>query len=134
MKKVWIIPCSGIGKTYGSVARESAFMVTEDLCPEQTGIMALSRLVPSGHDDRFEIHDADCITIDGCKLACAAKVVAATGGNLICALQVLDVYRAHPELKPAGITELNEGGQKLARVIAYKIAAVVEGMEVKQNA
>jgi hypothetical protein len=43
--KALIIPCSGIGKTYGSVAREAAFWVTEDLRPEETHLLPLSLLV-----------------------------------------------------------------------------------------
>lgn len=133
-RNVWIVPCSGIGKTCGSVARESAFIVTEDLRPDKTRIMALSRLVPDDSDVRPDIRQADSITIDGCKLACAAKVVAETGGNVAYALQVLDVYRAHRELRPAGIAELNEGGKRLAAVLAEKVAALVDSMEEKHDA
>jgi uncharacterized metal-binding protein len=132
--KVWIVPCSGIGKSYGSVARESAFIVTEDLCPGRTAIMALSRLVPDDSDVRADIRGAKSITIDGCKLACAAKVVAGTGGVVSHALQVLDVYRVHRELKPSGIAELNEGGKKLAAVLADEVAALVDSIEEKHDA
>jgi uncharacterized metal-binding protein len=133
-KKAWIVPCSGIGKTYGSIARESAFIVTEELRPDATRIMALSRLVPEDSDARTDIRQADSITIDGCKLACAAKVVAEAGGKVAYALQVLDVYRAHREWKPAGIAELNEGGKKLAAVLAGEVAALVDSMEEKHDA
>ncbi len=132
--KVWIVPCSGIGKSYGSVARESAFIVTGDLLPERTGIMALSRLVPDDSDARADIRDSRCITIDGCRLACAAKVVAEAGGTVAHALQVLDVFREHRELKPAGIAELNEGGQQLAAVLAEEVAGLVGAMEAISNA
>ncbi len=33
-KRVVIVPCSGIGKTYGSVSREAAYDVTQDLRPD----------------------------------------------------------------------------------------------------
>jgi uncharacterized metal-binding protein len=133
-KRVLIVPCSGIGKTYGSVARESAFIVTENLRPEMTQIMALSRLVPEESDSRPDIERAISITIDGCKLACAAKVVAKMGGTVAHALQVLDAYRAHPDLKPDGIAELNEAGKKLAAVLAEEVAALVDTMEEKHDA
>jgi uncharacterized metal-binding protein len=133
-KKVYIVPCSGIGKTYGSVARESAFVVTEDLRPERTAIMALSRLVPDDSDVRSDIRQANSITIDGCSRACAAKVVAETGGTVAHALQVLEVYRANKELKPAGIAELNEDGKKLAAVLAGEAAALVDSMEENRDA
>jgi len=132
--KVYIVPCSGIGKAYGSVARESAFVVTEHLRPGRTAILALSRLVPDDSDARSDIRQAKSITIDGCKLSCAAKVVSETGGTVAHALQVLDVYRANKELKPAGISELNEDGKKLAVVIAEEVAALVDSMEENQNA
>ena len=45
------------------------------------------------------------------------------------ALQVIDVHRAHRELKPAGIAELNEGGKKLATVLAEEVAALVDAIE-----
>lgn len=128
-KKVWIVPCSGIGKTYGTVAREGAFIVTEDLRPGATRILPLSLLVPDDSDARAGITEATSVTIDGCKLACAAKIVAETGGTVAHALQVMDVYRANRELKPAGIAELNEGGKKLAAVLAEKVAALVDEIE-----
>jgi uncharacterized metal-binding protein len=133
-RKVWIVPCSGIGKSYGSVARESAFIVSEDLRAGTTGMVALSRLVPDDSDIRADIQGAEIITIDGCKLACASKVVSATGGLVVHALQVLDFYRANRELKPAGIAELNESGKKLAAVLAENVAALVDSMEENHDA
>jgi hypothetical protein len=50
------------------------------------------------------------------------------------ALLVLDVYRAHRELKPAGIAELNESGKRLAAILAEEVAALVDGMEEKHDA
>ena len=44
-RKVVIVPCSGIGKTYGSVSREAAYDVTEDLRPEDTQLISLAMLV-----------------------------------------------------------------------------------------
>ena len=44
-KRAVIVPCSGIGKTHGSVSREAAYLVTEDLRPEETQLVALSELV-----------------------------------------------------------------------------------------
>ena len=32
-RKVIIVPCSGIGKSYGTVSREAAYEVTEDSRP-----------------------------------------------------------------------------------------------------
>ena len=131
--KVWIVPCSGIGKTYGSVAREGAFIVTEELRPATAQIMPLALLVPEDSEARESVKKSESITIDGCKLACAAKVVAETGGTVAHAMQVLDVFREHRDLKPAGIAELNEGGKKLAAVLAEKVSALVEEIEKERQ-
>jgi len=38
------------------------------------------------------------------------------------------VYRCHKDLKPQGIAELNQGGQKLAHVLAEEVTVVVDGL------
>ena len=126
--KIPIIPCSGIGKSYGTVAREGAYAVTEDLCPEKTRLVPLALLVLGDEGARSALAGTEAITIDGCKLACAAKVVEESGGKVARKLQVLDVFRRHRNLKPSGIAELNEDGRKLARVLADEITELVEGM------
>ncbi len=125
--KVAIVPCSGIGKSYGSVAREAAFAVTEDLCPVKTRLLPLALLVLGEEEARALLGESAAITIDGCKLACAAKVVAASGGTVAHKVQVLDMHRRHRDLKPSGIAELDENGKKLARVLAEEIKELIEG-------
>ncbi len=128
IQKVLIVPCSGIGKTYGTVSREAAFMVTEDLRPGQTQMMPLALLVLGDDESRSAIHDCPAVTIDGCKLACAAHMVRQSGGMIVQEFAVLDVFRRHKDLKPQGIAVLNEGGQKLAQVLAEEISCVVDGI------
>ncbi|MBC8449768.1 MAG: hypothetical protein H8D78_18710 [Chloroflexi bacterium] len=127
-RKVVIVPCSGIGKTYGTVSREAAYEVTEDLRPGDTQLVALSLLVLGDEDARAAVAGSPAVTIDGCKLACAAKMVEESGGTIAQDFAVLDVYRRHRQLKPQGIAELNEAGHELARVLAEEIVAVVDGL------
>jgi uncharacterized metal-binding protein len=127
-KKVIIVPCSGIGKPYGSVSREAAYDVTEDLRPGQTQLVPLALLVLGDEASRAVVAAYPAVTIDGCKLGCAAKMVQQSGGTIAQEFAVLDVYRQHKDLKPQGIAELNEGGQKLARVLAEEVSAVVDGL------
>lgn len=127
-RKVAIVPCSGIGKTYGTVSREAAYDVTEDLRPEATQLVALSLLVLGDEAARAAVADCPAVTIDGCKLACATKMVRESGGTVAQDFAVLDVYRRHKQFKPQGIAELNEGGQKLAHALAEEVVAVVDGL------
>jgi uncharacterized metal-binding protein len=126
VRRVLVVPCSGIGKTYGTVSREAAYEVTEDARPGTTGLVALSMLVLGDEGARAAVRAHPAVTIDGCKLGCAAKMVRESGGRVAEGIAVLDVYRRHRELKPQGIAELNEGGILLAHAVAEEIAAVVD--------
>jgi uncharacterized metal-binding protein len=121
-----IVPCSGIGKTYGSVSREAAYVISEDLRPEDTMLVALSLLVMGDEDSRAAVLENPAITIDGCKLACATKMVQECGGKLAQDFAVLDVYRRYKQFKPQGIAELNEGGRMLAQALAEEAVGIVD--------
>jgi uncharacterized metal-binding protein len=127
-RKIVIVPCSGIGKPYGTVSREAAYEVTEDSRPNGTQLVALSLLVLGDEEARAAVSENPAVTIDGCKLACATKMVKESGGTVAQDFAVLDVYRRYREFKPQGIAELNEGGQKLAHALAEEIAAVVDAL------
>ena len=127
-ENVLVVPCSGIGKSLGSVAREGAYVVTEDLCPEKTKLLPLALIVLGENETRAELSGAKAITIDGCVRACAAKVVEGAGGTVARGLQVLDVCRRHPDLKPSGISELDETGHQLAHALAEEIKELVDQM------
>jgi uncharacterized metal-binding protein len=133
-KKVVIVPCSGIGKTYGTVSREAAYDVVEDLRPDESRLVPLSMLVLGDAGARAAVDGSQAITIDGCKLACATKMVRDSGGTVARDYAVLDAYRRHKAFKPAGIAELNEGGIQLAHALAEEIAAEIDQMKREQSA
>ena len=128
-RKIAIVPCSGIGKTYGTVSREAAYELTEEIRPNQTRLVPLSLLVLGDEDARRAVSDSPAITIDGCKLACATKMVEESGGEVAHEFAVLDSYRRHRDLKPRGIAELNETGEQLVRAMAGEIAEVVDNLQ-----
>jgi uncharacterized metal-binding protein len=132
-QKVVIVPCSGIGKTYGTVSREAAYVVTEDIRPDETTLVALSMLVLGDESARAAVAAHPAVTIDGCKLACATKMVQESGGTVVQDFVVLDVYRRYKQLKPQGIAELNEGGIKLAEALADEIATLVDNLNMSPD-
>ena len=123
--RVVIVPCSGIGKSFGSVSREAAYELCETLRPETTRLVALSKLVLGDKAAREIIAQCPAVTIDGCKQMCAAKMVKQSGGTVVHEATVFGAYRRHKELKPEGIAELNGQGMKLARLLAEEIAETV---------
>ena len=125
-RKVVIVPCSGIGKSFGTVSRIAAFQVTAKDRPAQTQLIPLALLVMGDADSRKILAEDPAITIDGCKLACATKMVQQSGGQIARDYAVLDVYRRYRDFKPQGIAELNEGGEKLAEALAKEIDTAVD--------
>jgi uncharacterized metal-binding protein len=130
--KIVIVPCSGIGKSYGSVTREAAYVLVEELRPETTSIVPLSLLVLGDPAAREAVRAAPVVTLDGCKLACATVNVQQAGGTVAGEFTVLDCYRRHKNLKPQGIAELNDGGLALARALAEEVAAACDQLSVEE--
>lgn len=125
---VVVVPCSGIGKPFGSVSREAAYDLCQDLRPGSTRLVALAKLVAGEPGARELVAKHPAVTIDGCKQMCASKMVRESGGTVAREVAVLDVFRRHKDLKPEGIAELNEAGRELARVLAEEVA---EGLEAE---
>lgn len=132
--RVVIVPCSGIGKTYGTVSREAAYEVVEELQPDASQLVALSLLVLGDEGARAAVAANPAITIDGCKLACATKMVRESGGRVAQDLAVLDVFRRNRTLKPRGIAELNEGGLQLAHALAEEVSTAIDNLKDENNA
>ena len=127
--RVVVVPCSGIGKPFGTVSREAAYDLCDDLRPGSTRLVALAKLVLGDPEARELLAQHPAVTIDGCKQMCASKMVIQSGGTLAQEVSVLDVFRRHKELKPEGIAELNEAGLKLARVLAEEVAENLDSGE-----
>jgi len=121
-RTVAVIPCSGIGKAFGTVSREAAYELCERLRPAETTLVALSKLVLGEQDAQARVRTNPAVTIDGCKLMCASKLVKLNGGSVAREVSVLDVFRRYKDLKPEGIAELNKPGKELARTIAAEIS------------
>jgi uncharacterized metal-binding protein len=125
-RKVIIIPCSGIGKAFGSVGREAAYVVTEELRPGCTSTVCLSLLTLADEEARRRVRRHPTITIDGCPTACARVNVEQAGGKPAATFRVFDVFRQHKELKVRRVSDIGEPGKAMARILAEEIADKVD--------
>lgn len=134
-EKIKVIPCSGMGKVYGLVGRESALRVVQELCPDESDSICLAYLVTGDEDASTRIKGKKCITLDGCPAMCAAKSVALAGGDVQRKLKVLDTFKKHKGAKPGTATELTEEGWAISDEIADEIALLVHEIqkEVREN-
>jgi len=130
-KKVLIIPCSGIGKAFGSVGREAMYMVIEEMRPEDSDTLCLSLLTLGDEEAKERVQCNPVITIDGCPKGCAEVNVKSAGGRSAANFRVVDAYREHPELKVKSVLHIGEEGKKLARFLAEKLAATVDAIKAK---
>jgi uncharacterized metal-binding protein len=131
--KISVVPCSGIGKSLGAAAREAAFILAEDLRPDNTKIVALSLLVLGDEDAKREVAGGEAVAIDGCKLECAAKGLACSGASNVHKIAVFDVVLRHRGLKPDGVCDLNEDGLRLARATADEAAKIVDHVDAEHG-
>ena len=125
-ERVIIIPCSGIGKAFGSVGREAAYVVTEELCPDCSETVCLSLLTLGDEDARRRVREHPTITIDGCPTACARVNVEQAGAAPTAAFRVFDVFRRHKELRVRSVSDIGEAGREMARILAGDVAAKVD--------
>lgn len=131
MSRVKVIPCSGMGKVYGLIARESALSVVADLCPDQAETACLANIVMGDEEARGLVEGKECITLDGCAAMCAAKSVELAGGIMKKKVRVIDTFRRHKGAKPGTATELTDEGWRIVDEIAGEIANIVVEGEVK---
>ena len=127
-RRVIVVPCSGIGKAFGTISREAAYIAVEELRPDVADTVCLSLLVMGDEDARAKVRRLPTVTVDGCAKECARKNVELAGGAVAASLRVIDTFRQHHDLKATTISELDEPGQRLAHFLAEEIAGEVDGI------
>jgi len=125
-KKVVVLPCSGIGKVYGALARETTYELMERVRPDDVVTTCLPLLVIKDPEAVALVLENPVITIDGCPKDCAKKSVEALGKAVDRAFEAIRFYKEHKDLKPEGVAEVNETGRKLAAVAAAEVAPEVD--------
>ena len=118
---ILIIPCSGIGKPFGTISRDATFRVVDELRKGRADTNCLSLLVMGDEEATRQIRESTCIAVDGCPLACAKKNI-----EIAAYFRVMDLLRENRGLRPRQVTFLDEDGLKLSEMLAEKIASKVD--------
>jgi uncharacterized metal-binding protein len=125
-KKVKVIPCSGIGKVHGLLAREMGLRVVNELCSQEAETECLAYIMTEDQEIMDRLKEGKFITIDGCPKMCAAKSVAHVGGTVAQEIRVVDVLKEYRGVKPGNAAALNEEGWKIVDETAEKISSRVK--------
>lgn len=129
MSKIKLIPCSGIGKVYGLMAREAILKVSNELMPEETEAVCLAHIVTGEDDAKEKVVCFTCVTMDGCPKMCAAKNVAFVGGNVVKEFKSIDAMKEHRGVDAGTATYLTDDGwqivDELADMVKNEICEII---------
>ncbi|NWF95928.1 MAG: hypothetical protein HXY34_07265 [Candidatus Thorarchaeota archaeon] len=125
-KKKIIVPCSGIGKGFGSVTREATALITDRLHPDRYRTVCLPLFVIGDEEAVRLVRESEVVTIDGCPKRCATVGVREAGGAPVMEIMVPKVLAENPTHKPGSVLDIGEGGRLLANDIAGRILQLEE--------
>lgn len=133
MSKVKVVPCSGIGKVFGLMAREAGLKVTEELCPDLCEAACLARVMMEDDDAKKSMEGESCITVDGCPMMCAAKTLEAAGGIVKGKFRAVDTMRAHRGENAGTGTYLTDAGWNMVNELAEQVSEKVKELAKEEE-
>ena len=127
-KKVLIIPCSGIGKPIGTVSRETAYEIIENLSKGKAETVCLALLTSQDKETIDKVKNNYVITLDGCAKHCAKKNTEECGKIPDKNYMILKFAAANPDKKPQGIIDIGIGGKALVDTISDTIIKDIDSL------
>ena len=125
-KKVYIIPCSGIGKVFGSIGREATYIVVNELAKGKAVLECLPLIVKGKKEVIEELKASKVITIDGCPLKCSYNDLKEVIGKVDAQFLTTDIVKENRGLKPEpSIIPIGENAKQLSRKLAEKVSTKV---------
>ena len=132
-KKVYIIPCSGIGKVFGSIGRETTYMVVNELEKGKAELECLPLIVKGKKEVIEKLKANKIIVIDGCPLKCSYNNVMEQVGKVDAQFMTTDIVKENREFKPeSAIIPIGENTRVLSQKLAEKVSKKVD--ELLENA
>ncbi|HUY00219.1 MAG TPA: putative zinc-binding protein [Candidatus Deferrimicrobium sp.] len=127
VKKVYILPCSGIGKVFGSIGREAAYIVVNELAKDKAALECLPLVVKGKKEVIQALKSNKVIVIDGCPMRCSYNDVTEAIGKVDAQFLSTDIVKEHRDLKPEqDIIPLGDNTKKLSQKLAEKIVQKVD--------
>jgi len=123
--KVAIIPCAGMDKALGSLARACAFIVVEKLRSDKAVLVCIPPLVAGVKSYSEIVKRYPSIPIDGCAERCATKIAVKNGARIRGRILIPESIQKH-NLKPKSASDIGPDGEKLAEKLAEEIATEID--------
>lgn len=133
-KKVYIIPCSGIGKVFGSIGREATYIVLNELAKGKVELECLPLIVKGKKEVIEKLKANKVIAIDGCPLKCSYNNLIEQVGNVDAQIMTTNIVKENRDFKPEpSIIPIGENtkvlSQKLAEQLAKNVDELLENEE-----
>ena len=125
---VLIVPCSGIGKVHGLIAREAVLAAIDELGQPTADTMCLGLMVPRDPEAMDAVQTRPCIAVDGCPKLCSYKNLEMGGAKELQSVRVVDAFKGHKGAEPGDATNLSEDGWMIVDEIAGDLVARVRQM------
>jgi uncharacterized metal-binding protein len=133
-KKVYIIPCSGIGKVFGSIGRETTYVAVNELSTGKAELECLPLIVKGKKEVIKKLKSNKVIVIDGCPLKCSYNNVMEQVGKVDAQFMSTDVVKDNRDLKPEpSIIPIGENTKVLSRKLAEQVSQKVEELFEKEG-
>ena len=125
--KVAVLPCTGIGQVVGTIARQAAYRVCEDLKPQETLLVCLPALVKGVQEDIDMIENFPTVVIEGCKERCATYALKRQGGKPAAEVFIPDVLKGGQwSIRRQARCCLTEAEESVAALVGDKTAEQVD--------
>ncbi len=124
--KVGIVACAGEEIAQGTVTRLAALKLLHDLRPDETVTICLPLFLAGGEGDRAFAKVHPTITVDGCRLRCAAIGTETYSAKPVASIVVDDLAAECGIAGIDGRRRLNAAGQRAVEVTASRLAGLVD--------
>ena len=122
-KKVYIIPCSGIGKVFGSIGREATYIVLNELAKGKVELECLPLIVKGKKEVIEKLKANKVIAIDGCPLKCTYNNLIEQVGNVDAQIMTTNIVKENRDFKPEpSIIPIGENAKVLSQKLAEQLA------------
>ncbi|MFX1457432.1 MAG: putative zinc-binding protein [Promethearchaeota archaeon] len=122
-KKVYIIPCSGIGKVFGSIGREATYIVVNELAKGEAELECLPLIVKGKKEVIDRLKENKVITIDGCPVKCSYNNLIEQVGEVDAQFMTTNIVKENRECKPeSSIIPIGENTKMLSQKLAQKVS------------
>ena len=128
--KVAVLPCTGIGQVVGTIARQAAYRVCEDISPNDTVLCCLPALVKGVQEDIDMIRECPVVVIEGCRERCATHALQLQHGTAAAVVAVPDAIRGNNlKIRRTARRQLTEPELNAVDLVAEAVADQIERLK-----